>query len=128
MSSLSVKFRFRFDKKGDIFLRDLLSSKSSISRLLGLAAFGAAAIAGTTANAQISVYINAPGDNTASDYSALTHATLRTETFDTLYSGSSKVIKTTTLDTNVGDFMLTNSSKLAIINNRYSADKAYAAS
>ena len=80
------------------------------------------------ANAQISVYINAPGDNTGTYYSALTHTTLRTETFDSLYHGTSKVIDTKTVYTNVGDFMLDSSSKLAIINNRFSADKAFAAS
>ena len=109
-------------------MRDLSTHLSKFGRAVAIAAVGFAAVAANSASAQISVYINAPGDNTGTYYSAVTHTTLRTETFDSLYHGASKVIESSTLFTNVGDFMLGGSSKLAIINNRYTADRAYAAS
>ncbi len=109
-------------------MRDLFPRTGKFVWNTCVAVAGLAMCSVVPASAQISVYINAPGDNTGTYYSAVTHTTLRTETFDTLYHGTSKVIDTKTLYTNVGDFMLNNSSKLAIINNQYSADKAYAAS
>ncbi len=105
-----------------IVLSSIRNSAASIAAVIVLGAC-------KPASAQLSAYLNSPGDNTGAVYTSITHASLVSYGFDNIFTTlSAPVDLTSSLASPVGTFELSPTDTLGIIKNDAYSNKAFATS